>query len=406
MTKNKDKKIETSLITTARDEKYTQGSINPVIQRASSLIFSSYKKKKQAAIINNCAQDNLFYGRKGTLTHFALKKAMTELENGVGCALYPCGMAAIANSILSFVSAGDNILVTNNVYEPTQKFCQHILKKLQISTTWFNPLISEDISHLIKENTKIIVLESPGSITMEIQDIPGIIKAARRKKPDIVIMLDNTWSAGVFLKALDIDVDISIQSGTKYLTGHSDAMIGTAVSNERCWEQLCKQSYLMGQIVDADTAYMTLRGIRTLHLRLKQHEKNALQIAKWLHTNPNVHKVNHPALPGSKGHEYFIRDFTGSSGLFSFILKQKLNSQQLTNYLDNFKYFRMAYSWGGFESLILINQPEELMNIRISEKLDFTGTLVRLHIGLENIEDLIDDLYNGFKRIEGSSKET
>ncbi|AKC60248.1 cystathionine beta-lyase [Blochmannia endosymbiont of Camponotus (Colobopsis) obliquus] len=392
------KNIETSLIIAGRNKKYTQGSINPVIQRASSIIFDSYYKKKQAT--NNCTQNKLCYGRRGTLTHFALKEAMMQLEHGAGCSLYPCGTAAIASSILAFVSAGDNILVTDAVYEPTKIFCQNVLRKMQISVTWFDPLIGNNISSLIKQNTRLIFLESPGSLTMEVQDIPGIIEAVRKKSPNITIILDNTWSAGIFLQALNVGVDISIQSGTKYLVGHSDAMIGTAVANAKCWKQLSEQSYLMGQTVDPDTAYMTLRGLRTLYVRLKQHEKNALHIAHWLSNNPFVYRVNHPALPECKGHKYFVRDFSGSSGLFSFILKKRLNFQQLTKYLDNFKYFHIAYSWGGFESLILTSQPEELKNIRKTKKLDFTGTLVRLHIGLENTDDLIRDLSDGFNRIK------
>lgn len=212
-------------------------------------------------------------------------------------------------------------------------------------------------------------------------------------------MLDNTWAAGILLKALDLGVDISLQAGTKYLIGHSDAMIGTAVANARCWDQLREQSHLMGQMVNADTAYMAERGLRTLGIRLKQHEENGLRVARWLAQRPEVAVVNHPALPGSKGHEAFLRDFTGASGLFSFVLKQRLSDEQLAQYLDHFTHFSMAYSWGGFESLVLANQPEELAAIRPAGGVDFTGTLVRLHIGLENREDLIDDLASGFARI-------
>lgn len=307
-----------------------------------------------------------------------------ELEGGAGCALYTCGTAAVSNAILSFVSAGDHILVTGSAYEPTQDFCRHILGKMNITTTWFDPLIGADIGDLIQDNTRVVMLESPGSITMEVQDIPAIVRAVRAKNPDIVIMLDNTWAAGILLKALDLGVDISLQAGTKYLIGHSDAMIGTAVANARCWDQLREQSYLMGQMVNADTAYMAERGLR---------------VARWLAQRPEVAVVNHPALPGSKGHEAFLRDFTGASGLFSCVLKQRLSDDQLAQYLDHFTHFSMAYSWGGFESLVLANQPEELAAIRPAGGVDFTGTLVRLHIGLENCEDLIDDLASGFARI-------
>lgn len=395
------KKLETMLVSAGRKPSFTHGSVNPVIQRASSLVFNSVQNKKKATA--GRASGKLFYGRRGTLTHFSLQQAMVTLEGGAGCALYPCGTAAVSNAILSFVSANDHILVTDSAYEPIQDFCCHILGKMNITTTWFYPLIGTDIGDLIRDNTRVILLESPGSITMEVQDIPAIVRAVRAKNPDIVIMLDNTWSAGILLKALDLGVDISLQAGTKYLIGHSDAMIGTAVANTRCWEQLREQSYLMGQMVDADTAYMAARGLRTLGIRLKQHEESGLRVARWLAQRPEVAVVNHPALPGSKGHDVFVRDFTGASGLFSFVLKRRLSDKQLAHYLDHFTYFSMAYSWGGFESLILASQPEELSSIRHTGGIDFTGTLVRLHIGLENCEDLIDDLAAGFLRIAQSA---
>ncbi|URJ23164.1 cystathionine beta-lyase [Blochmannia endosymbiont of Camponotus sp. C-003] len=395
------KKLETALITSGRDKKYTYGAINPIIQRTSSVVFDSIQQKQQATKNHNTT-DKLFYGRYGTITHFSLRQSMAELENGVGCVLYPCGTAAITHTILSFVQPGDHILMTGSAYEPTQKFCRYVLKRMNIDTTWFNPLIGNDIANLIQHNTCLVVLESPGSITMEVQNVPSIVKTVRKKKSDIVILLDNTWSAGVFFKALDIGVDISLQSGTKYIIGHSDGMIGTAVSNARCWDQLQKQSYLMGQMVDADTAYMASRGLRTLYVRLKQHEENGLHIAHWLAQHPAIERVNHPALATCKGHKYFIRDFSGSSGLFSFILKKRLNNSQLSHFINHFKYFKIAYSWGGFESLILVNQVEELRPIRPSGTLDFTGTLVRIHVGLEHPNDLIRDLSGALYRINAS----
>ncbi|STD22785.1 cystathionine beta-lyase metC [Enterobacter asburiae] len=202
----------------------------------------------------------------------------------------------------------------------------------------------------------------------------------------------------MLFKALRFDIDISIQAATKYLIGHSDGMIGTAVSNARCWDQLRENAYLMGQMVDADTAYMTSRGIRTLGVRLRQHHESSLKVAEWLAQHPQVERVNHPALPGSKGHEFWQRDFTGSSGLFSFVLKKRLNNDELASYLDNFTLFSMAYSWGGFESLILPNQPEQVAALRPGGEVDFSGTLIRLHIGLENVDDLIADLAAGFER--------
>ncbi|MEQ9831060.1 cystathionine beta-lyase [Pectobacterium versatile] len=391
------KKTATALVAAGRSKKFTHGSVNPVIQRASSLVFDTVQDKKHATI--NRAKGALFYGRRGTLTHFSLQEAMVELEGGAGCVLYPCGAAAISNAILSFVSAGDHVLVTGSAYEPTQDFCNKVLSKLNVSTTYFNPLIGTGIAELIQPNTKVVFLESPGSITMEVHDVPAIVQAVRRINPDIIVMIDNTWAAGILFKAFDFDIDISIQSATKYIVGHSDAMIGTAVANERCWAQLREHSYLMGQMVDADTAYVASRGLRTLGVRLKQHQESSIRIAKWLADQPDVAVVNHPALPECKGHEFYVRDFKGCNGLFSFVLKEKLSKEALANYLDNFEHFSMAYSWGGFESLILANQPEDLAAIRPAGGVDFTGTLIRLHIGLEDSDDLIDDLAAGFSRL-------
>ncbi len=391
------KHIDTALVNAGRSKKYTQGSVNSVIQRASSLVFDTVEAKKQAT--RGRAKGELFYGRRGTLTHFSLQEAMCELEGGAGCALFPCGAAAVANTLLAFVEQGDHVLITNTAYEPTQDFCTKILAKLGVTTGWFNPLIGADIANLIQPNTKVVFLEAPGSITMEVHDVPVIVAAVRRVAPEAIIMIDNTWAAGILFKALEFGIDISIQAGTKYLIGHSDAMVGTAVSNARCWDQLRENAYLMGQMVDADTAYMTSRGLRTLGVRLRQHQESSLAIAEWLATHPQVAQVNHPALPGSKGHEYWKRDFTGSSGLFSFVLNKRLSNDELAAYLDNFSLFSMAYSWGGFESLILANQPEQIAAIRPEGEVDFTGTLIRVHIGLENVDDLMADLAAGFERI-------
>lgn len=392
-----DKHLDTALVNAGRSKKYTQGSVNSVIQRASSLVFDTVEAKKHAT--RNRANGELFYGRRGTLTHFSLQEAMCELEGGAGCALFPCGAAAVANTILAFVEQGDHVLMTNTAYEPSQDFCTKILAKLGVTTSWFDPLIGADIARLVRPETRVVFLESPGSITMEVHDVPAIVAAVRQVAPEAIIMIDNTWAAGILFKALDFGIDISIQAGTKYLIGHSDAMVGTAVANARCWPQLRENAYLMGQMLDADTAYMTSRGLRTLGVRLRQHHESSLRIAEWLAQHPQVARVNHPALPGSKGHEFWKRDFTGSSGLFSFVLRKRLNDAELAEYLDNFSLFSMAYSWGGFESLILANQPEQIAHIRPDAEVDFSGTLIRLHIGLENVDDLQADLAAGFARI-------
>ncbi|GJH42874.1 cystathionine beta-lyase [Pasteurella canis] len=387
----------TAFVHAGRKKRFLQGGVNPVIQRASSLVFESLADKKQASL--HRSNGALFYGRRGTLTHFALQDAMTELEGGAGCYLYPCGAAAVTHSILAFVKSGDHILMSGAAYEPSQDFCNLLLKQFQVETTYYDPMIGEGISSLIQKNTKLLFLEAPSSLTMEIPDIPTIVKAARQVNPDIVIMIDNTWSAGVLFKALEHGIDISIQAGTKYLVGHSDTMIGTAVANARCWDRLRERSYLMGQMVDADSAYVTARGIRTLGIRLKQHEENALKVAQWLASQSQVKVVYHPALASCPGHTFFKRDFIGASGLFSFELQQKLTQRQLENFMNHFSLFSMAYSWGGFESLILYYQPEEIVAIRPNIECKLTGTLIRVHIGLEDPEELIADLQAGFERL-------
>ena len=390
--------LSTTLVHAGRKKRFTQGAVNPVVQRASSLVFDTIADKKHCT--KNRYKGELFYGRRGTLTHFALQDLMCEMEGGAGCYLYPCGAAAVTNAILSFVETGDHVLMTGAAYEPTQDFCNVILKKIHIDTTYYDPMIGTDVAKLVQPNTKVLFLESPSSLTMEVPDIPAIVKAVRAVSPEIIIMIDNTWAGGVLFKALEHDIDISIQAGTKYLVGHSDIMIGTAVANTRTWDKLREHSYLMGQMVDADSAYTTARGIRTLGVRLKQHHESSLKVAKWLSEQSQVKAVYHPALPSCPGHKNFKRDFTGASGLFSFELHKRLSDEELSAFMDNFDLFTMAYSWGGFESLILCNQPEEISKIRPGIERKLTGSLIRLHIGFEDTDELIADLQAGFDRIK------
>ncbi|ODS11050.1 cystathionine beta-lyase [Vibrio scophthalmi] len=384
---------KTTFITAGRDKKWTNGVVNPPVQRASTVVFDTVAEKNHAIL--NRAKKTLFYGRRGTNTHFALQDAMIEVEGGAGCALYPCGTAAISNAILAFVETGDHILMVDTCYEPTRDFCDKIMKKMGIETTYFDPTIGEEIRELIQPNTKVLFLESPGSITMEVQDVPTLARIAHEQ--EIVVMLDNTWAAGVNFSPFDFGVDISIQAATKYIVGHSDVMLGTAVANEKHWDQLREQSYLMGQCVSADDAYLGLRGIRTLDVRLRQHAENSLKVAQWLQTRPEVDHVRHPALTTCPGHEFFQRDFTGGNGLFSVVLKSSY-PKATTALLDGMKHFSMGYSWGGYESLILANEPKSFNSLRTVAHPNFTGTLVRLHIGLEDVDDLIADLEQGFAR--------
>ncbi|MFA0353114.1 cystathionine beta-lyase [Vibrio sp. 10N.222.54.C7] len=383
----------TKLITAGRDKKWTNGVVNPPVQRASTVVFNSVEEKRKATI--NRANKTLFYGRRGTNTHFAFQDAMVEVEGGAGCALYPCGTAAISNAILSFVETGDHILMVDTCYEPTRDFCDTIMKKMGVETTYYEPTLGEGIQDLIKPNTKVLFTESPGSVTMEVQDIPTLARIAHEH--DIIVMLDNTWAAGVNFSPFDFGVDISIQAATKYIVGHSDVMLGTAVANEKCWDQLREQSYLMGQCVSPDDAYLGLRGIRTLDVRLRQHAESSLKVAKWLETRPEVNHVRHPALESCPGHEFFKRDFTGGNGLFSFVLNNS-NIKATTALLDGMTHFSMGYSWGGFESLILANEPSSFDSLRTVANPNFEGTLIRVHIGLEDVDDLIADLEAGLER--------
>ncbi|CDU05427.1 cystathionine beta-lyase, PLP-dependent [Vibrio coralliirubri] len=383
----------TKLITAGRDKKWTNGVVNPPVQRASTVVFNSVEEKRKATI--NRANKTLFYGRRGTNTHFAFQDAMVEVEGGAGCALYPCGTAAISNAILSFVETGDHILMVDTCYEPTRDFCDTIMKKMGVETTYYEPTIGEGIQDLIKPNTKVLFTESPGSVTMEVQDIPTLARIAHEH--DIIVMLDNTWAAGVNFSPFEFGVDISIQAATKYIVGHSDVMLGTAVADEKCWDQLREQSYLMGQCVSPDDAYLGLRGIRTLDVRLRQHAESSLKVAKWLETRPEVDHVRHPALESCPGHEFFKRDFTGGNGLFSFVLKNS-NTKATTALLDGMTHFSMGYSWGGFESLILANEPNSFDSLRTVANPNFEGTLIRVHIGLEDVDDLIADLEAGLER--------
>ncbi|MBF4423316.1 cystathionine beta-lyase [Vibrio anguillarum] len=384
---------KTLLVNAGRSKKWTNGVVNPPIQRASTVVFDSVAEKNQATV--NRANKTLFYGRRGTHTHFAFQEAMVEIEGGVGCALFPCGAAAIANSILSFVQTGDHILMVDTCYEPTRDFCEKIMKKMGIETTYYPPTIGEGIRALIQPNTKVLFTESPGSITMEVQDIPTLAQVAHEH--DIIVMLDNTWAAGVNFSPFEHGVDISIQAATKYIVGHSDVMLGTAIANEKCWDQLREQSYLMGQCVSPDDAYLGLRGLRTLDVRLRQHAQNSLAIAHWLAEQPEVDHVRHPALETCPGHEFYQRDFTGGNGLFSFVLKSS-DTKATTALLDGMQHFSMGFSWGGFESLILANEPKSFDSLRTVAHPHFAGTLIRVHIGLEDVDDLIADLKAGLER--------
>ena len=381
----------TKLIDAGRAKKYTGYAVNPPVVRASTIVFDTFSELKQATLQRGNRVP--FYGRRGTDTHFALQEAICELEGGVGCALYPCGAAAVSGALLAFLQSGDHLLMVDSVYEPTRALCDKLLKGFGIETTYYDPQIGSAIAGLIKANTKVIFLESPGSLTFEMQDIPAICAVAQQH--NIVTILDNTWASPILCQPFALGVDISIQAATKYIVGHSDVMLGTASANEKHWPALREHSYLMGYCASADDAYTALRGLRTLAVRMQQHEQSALTVANWLQQRPEVETVLHPALPSHPGHVIFQRDFSGSNGLFSFVLKQG-SQQQVAAFIEGMSHFKMGFSWGGYESLVTATM--QLQNLRTASSWPYSGPLIRLHIGLEHVDDLLADLTAAFAR--------
>ncbi|MGI5310239.1 cystathionine beta-lyase [Rheinheimera sp. WS51] len=388
-------KKQTQLICAGRNKKYSGYAVNPPVVRASTIVFESFAQLKHAA--GQMGNRVPYYGRRGTDTHFALQQAICELEGGAGCALYPCGSAAVSGALLAFLSAGDHLLMVDSVYEPTRALCNKILKRLGVETEYYDPRIGAEISKLIKPNTRMIFLESPGSLTFEVQDIPAICQVA--KQHNIVTVLDNTWASPILCQPFALGVDVSIQAATKYIVGHSDVMLGTASANEQHWPQLREQSYLLGYCASADDAYTALRGLRTLAVRLKQHEQSALAVVDWLLQRAEVAQVYHPALASHPGHDIFKRDFSGSNGLFSFALTCGTASQ-IAAFIEGMSYFKMGFSWGGYESLITATM--QVQRLRTATCWPQLGPLLRLHIGLEDIDDLITDLSQAFARFHAA----
>ena len=386
-------KVATRIVHAGRARKWAGYSVNVPVVRASTVVFDSMAEMKHA--VRHRGEQVPYYGRRGTQTHFAFSDAVCELEGGAGCALYPSGAAAISGALLAFLKAGDHLLMVDAAYEPTRALCDKVLKPLGIETTYYDPLIGAGIAALIRPNTRVIYLESPCSLTMEVQDVPAICAVA--KSHNIVTILDNTWASPILCQPFELGVDISIQAATKYICGHSDVMLGTASANARHWPQLREHSYLLGYCASADDVYLAARGLRTLGVRLAQHQRNTLQVIEWLAQRPEIETILHPALPQHPGHDLFVRDFSGSNGLFSFVLKQG-DLAAVTAFVEGMQHFKMGFSWGGYESLVLANL--DVQALRTATSWPYKGPLIRLHIGLEDPSDLIADLAAAFDRLQ------
>jgi cystathionine beta-lyase len=385
----KDRKPETRLVKAGRREEWTQGMVNPAVWRASTILFDSVADMHAA---NPPQQGTLHYGRNGTPTTWALCDALTELEPGAAMTrLYPSGAGAVAGALLSVLEAGDELLVADSVYWPTRSLCDGVLKRFGVATRYYDPMIGSGIGALIGDCTKAIFMESPGTHTFEVQDVPGICAAAKER--GVVTLLDNTWATPLFFKAMAAGVDLSILACTKYVGGHADLMLGSVTATDGVAERLERTRRVLGQTAGPDEAWLALRGLRTLDVRLQRHQENGLKVARWLKARPQVARVLHPAFDDCPGHEFWKRDFTGATGLFSFVLKGADDAAR-TRLIDGLELFGIGYSWGAFESLALPADP-----VRTATRPEYEGPLVRLHIGLEDPDDLIADLAAGLARL-------
>lgn len=373
-----------------RRPEWTHGIVNPPVYRASTCLFETLADLDRA-IADPDAQ--LYYGRRGTPTTWALEAALTELEPGAaGTKLYPSGVAAIAAALLSVLKSGDHLLMVDSAYEPTRLFCNRTLRDLGVETTYYDPLVGGGIAELIQPNTRAVFMESPGSLTFEVQDVPAIVAAAKAR--DVVTLIDNTWATPLLFPAIGHGVDLSIQSLTKFVVGHSDVLMGAVTAAPGVWERLRTATFRLGQSVSSDDAYLAMRGLRTLDVRLERHGRSSVEIARWLETHPAVARVLHPALPSHPSHALWQRDFRGSSSLFAMVLKAG-GRADTAPLVDGLSHFGMGFSFGGYESLILPVEPHRL---RTATRWEAPGPLVRLHIGLEDPDDLKADLDAGLAR--------
>lgn len=337
------------------------------------------------------------YGRRGSPLVQGLEASIAELEGGARTVMVPSGLSAVTSALMVFVEAGDHILVSDSVYKPTRAFCDAILTRLGVETEYFDPLIGADLADLIRENTRLVYAESPGSQSFEVQDLPALSAAARAR--DVLVLVDNTWASPLYFKPFDHGADVSIQAATKYIVGHSDAMLGSITTTAAHADRVAHDLYTFGNCAGTEEVYLGQRGMRTIDVRLQRHWENGLEVATWLESRDEVAKVLHPALPSHPQHDLWKRDFLGASGLFSIVLNDVPKSA-VTAMLDGMSLFGMGYSWGGFESLIV---PFDPTSYRSATKWPHAGPSLRLHIGLESPTDLIADLEAGFDRLRAAA---
>jgi len=376
---------ETALVTSGRDTEAQKGFVNPPVVHGSTVLYPT-------AGDLHAHRGEYQYGRHGTPTTRALQDALMALEGPqcAGIGLAPSGLAAISTTLLAVTKAGDHLLVCDNAYRPTRNFCNGVLKRYGVETTYYDPSIGSGIAGLMKPNTTAVIVEAPGSQSFEMPDIPAIAAVAHAH--GALVIDDNTWATPLFHRSLDQGVDISIQAATKYIGGHSDIMFGTISANAKAWPKVVETIRLLGVCAGPDDVYLALRGLRTLSVRLNQHFRSGLEMARWLAARPEVARVLHPGLESDPGHAIWKRDFTGASGLFSVVLKPA-PQQAVDALLDTVKLFGMGYSWGGFESLII---PFNCADYRTATQWEPGGPALRLHIGLEHVDDLKADLERGF----------
>ena len=374
--------METELVLAGRDPFRHDGFVNTPIVRGSTVLSPSVADLEGHT-------GRYTYGRRGNPTVESLEAALTRIEGGAGVVLTPSGLSAVSIALLAVLQAGDHLLMVDSAYQPTRRICDEVLTRYGIATTYYDPLIGGDIAGLIRPNTRAIFMESPGSQSFEIQDVPAIVAAAAH---DITTLMDNTWATPLFFRPHDFGVDVSIQAGTKYLGGHSDLNIGTISANARTFRRVHLAHGDLGMTVAPEDAFLAARGLRTMAVRLERHQQSALTVARWLSARPEVLDVLHPALPEHPGHALWKRDFKGASGLFSVIL-QPAPKPAVDAFLDSLALFGLGYSWGGFESLAI---PFDCSSYRTATRWNPGGPAIRLQIGLEDPADLIADLDSGF----------